>query len=116
MRSKSGKILIVDDNEDVLQAARLLLKQHVGEVVTEKDPSRIPLLMHQHRFDVILLDMNFSRDVSSGREGFEWLQRILELDPSSVVILITAFGDVDMAVQAIKVGATDFVLKPWQNE
>jgi DNA-binding NtrC family response regulator len=116
MAKKSGKILIVDDDEDVLQAARLFLKQHLTEVYTEKDPNRIPTLLANDNFDVILLDMNFTRDVSSGQEGFEWLDKILEIDPAAVIILITAYGDVEMAVRAIKVGATDFVLKPWQNE
>src|SRR5690606_38021824 len=67
-------------------------------------------------YDVILLDMNFTKDVSSGSEGYYWLGKILELDPSAVVVLITAYGDVQMAVKAIKAGATDFVLKPWENE
>src|SRR5690606_15827505 len=66
--------------------------------------------------DVILLDMNFSKDITSGKEGFYWLSQILEKDPKAVVILITAFGDVEMAVKALKEGATDYVLKPWQNE
>ncbi len=113
---KFGKILIVDDDEDVLQAARLFLKQHVEMVHTEKDPQRMPTLIKNLTYDVILLDMNFTRDVTSGQEGFYWLEKIFELDPSAVVILITAFGDVNLAVRAIKEGATDFVLKPWQNE
>jgi DNA-binding NtrC family response regulator len=116
MSKKLGHILIVDDDEDVLQAARLLLKQHIAIVTTENDPENIPSLLADNDFDIILLDMNFTRDVSSGEEGFHWLDRILQLDPSAVVILITAFGDVEMAVQAIKAGAVDFVLKPWQNE
>jgi DNA-binding NtrC family response regulator len=112
----TGKILIIDDDEDVLRAARLLLKQHVSLVHTDKDPKRIPSLLNKGDYDVILLDMNFTRDVSSGQEGFHWLDRILEIDPMAVVILITAYGDVEMAVQAIKTGAFDFVEKPWQNE
>jgi DNA-binding NtrC family response regulator len=111
-----GKILIVDDDEDVLQAARLLLKKRSGLVHAEKDPEQIPMLLRNHDYDVILLDMNFKQDVSSGREGFYWLDRILEIAPSAVVVLITAFGDVAMAVRAIKEGATDFVLKPWAND
>ena len=111
-----GKILIVDDDEDVLQAARLLLKKRSGLVHAEKDPEQIPTLLRNHDYDVILLDMNFKQDVSSGREGFYWLDRILEIAPSAVVVLITAFGDVAMAVRAIKEGATDFVLKPWAND
>ena len=116
MSKSSGTILIVDDNQDILQAAHLLLKPYIATIVTEQNPNMIPVHMHQHKFDAILLDMNFARDVSSGQEGFDWLNRILELDQSSTVIMMTAFGDVNMAVQAIKMGATDFVLKPWQNE
>ena len=110
------KILIVDDDRDVLLAAQLFLKQHAERVDTEADPNRIPELLQNDSYDVILLDMNFAQDATSGREGFHWLRRILEIDPSAVVVLITAFGDVKTAVQAIKEGATDFVLKPWQNE
>ena len=116
MGKKSGKVLLVDDDEDVLHAARLFLKQHVEIVHIEKSPQTIPALLKNESYDVILLDMNFTRDVSSGSEGFYWLNKILEIDPSAVVILITAYGDVQMAVRAIKEGATDFILKPWQNE
>ncbi|MCK5280922.1 MAG: sigma-54-dependent Fis family transcriptional regulator, partial [Cyclobacteriaceae bacterium] len=77
---------------------------------------KIPFLLNNYSFDVILLDMNFSKDITSGKEGFYWLSQITEKDPNAVVILITAFGDVEMAVKALKEGATDFVLKPWQNE
>lgn len=111
-----GKILVIDDDEDVLTAARLFLKQHFELVHTEKKPERMTELLKNTSYDVILLDMNFTRDASSGVEGFQWLDRILEIEPQAVVVLITAFGDVDMAVRAIKAGATDFVLKPWQNE
>jgi DNA-binding NtrC family response regulator len=107
---------VVDDNEDLLLAARLFLKQHFSVVHTEQDPEKIPLLMNNENYDVVLLDMNFTMDATSGVEGFMWLDKILQLDPSAVVILITAFGDVEMAVKAVKAGATDFVLKPWQNE
>lgn len=111
-----GKILIIDDNEDLLFAAKMLLKKHAKEVVIEKDPRRILFLINNNSFDVILLDMNFREDTTSGKEGFYWLSQIKEIDPKAVVILITAFGDVEMAVQALKEGATDFILKPWQNE
>ena len=114
--NKTGKILIVDDNEDVLQAAKIFLKRHFLQVDTEKNPGAIPATVSNEQYDVILLDMNFTKDVSSGKEGFFWLDQILEKDPSAVVILITAYGDVDLAVRAIKEGATDFVLKPWNNE
>lgn len=116
MDKELGKILIIDDNEDVLLAAKLLLKKHAHDVIIEKNPKKIPFLMNNDTYDVILLDMNYSQDITSGKEGFYWLEKILEADTSAVVILITAFGDVEMAVRALKVGATDFVLKPWQNE
>lgn len=111
-----GKILVIDDNEDLLFAAKMLLKKHAKEVMIEKDPRRIPFLISNNSYDVILLDMNFREDTTSGKEGFYWLKQIKEIDPKAVVILITAFGDVEMAVQALKEGATDFILKPWQNE
>jgi len=115
-KTKTGKILIVDDNEDLLKAARIFLKRHIKQVDIEKSPDSIPTLLKNENYDVILLDMNFTKDVSSGHEGFLWLERILEIDPSAVVILITAYGDVQMAVKAIKEGAMDFILKPWENE
>ena len=111
-----GNVLVIDDDEDVQSAARLFLKRHVSQVVTESDPNRIPDLLANDSFDVILLDMNFTQDVTSGQEGLQWLERILQLDPDAVVIMITAFGDTELAVRAIKSGATDFVAKPWQNE
>lgn len=113
---KLGSILIVDDNEDLLFAAKMLLKKHAKEVTIEKDPRKIPFLINNYSYDVILLDMNFTEDTTSGKEGFHWLKQIKEIEPKAVVILITAFGDVEMAVQALKEGATDFILKPWQNE
>jgi DNA-binding NtrC family response regulator len=116
MEQKHGKILIVDDNEDLLKAAKMFLKRHFNQVDIEKNPEAIPALMNNEDYDVILLDMNFTKDVSSGSEGYYWLEKILQLDPSSVVVLITAYGDIQMAVKAIKAGATDFVLKPWENE
>ncbi len=111
-----GKILIIDDDEDVLLAAKMLLKKHAKEVLIEKNPKKIPFLLNNDVYDLILLDMNFSKDITSGKEGFYWLEQILDKDPQAVVVLITAFGDVEMAVRALKAGATDFVLKPWQNE
>lgn len=111
-----GKILIVDDDMDVLRAARLLLKRHFEQVDFERNPQKIPYLVSNFDYDVILLDMNFTRDLSSGKEGFEWLDRILDIKPESSVVLFTAYGDVEMAVRAIKAGAVDFVLKPWENE
>lgn len=116
MTAEGGKILMIDDDEDVLLAAKMLLKKQNHHVIIEKNPNKIPFLLNNDTYDVILLDMNFSKDITSGKEGFYWLEKILEKDPQAVVILITAFGDVEMAVKALKQGATDFVLKPWQNE
>ena len=114
--NKQGKVLIVDDNEDLLKAAKMFLKRHIAQVDIEKNPEAIPALMNNEDYDVILLDMNFTKDVSSGSEGYYWMEKILQIDPSAVVVLITAYGDIQMAVKAIKAGATDFVLKPWENE
>jgi len=111
-----GKILIVDDNEDLLKAARIFLKRHFSQVDIEKNPDSLPNLLSNEQYDIILLDMNFTTNISSGKEGFYWMDQILELDPSAVIVLITAYGDVQLAVKAIKEGATDFVLKPWDNE
>ena len=116
MTQEGGKILMIDDDEDVLLAAKMLLKKQNHHVIIEKNPNKIPFLLNNDTYDVILLDMNFSKDITSGKEGFYWLEQILERDPNAVVILITAFGDVEMAVKALKQGATDFILKPWQNE
>ncbi len=116
VENQLGKILIIDDDEDVLLAAKMVLKKYATEVLIEKNPRKIPFLLNNDSYDLILLDMNFSKDITSGKEGFYWLEQILEKDPQAVVILITAFGDVEMAVKALKAGATDFVLKPWQNE
>ena len=116
MSQEGGKILMIDDDEDVLLAAKMLLKKQNHHVIIEKNPNKIPFLLNNDTYDVILLDMNYSKDITSGKEGFHWLEQILERDPNAVVILITAFGDVEMAVRALKQGATDFILKPWQNE
>ena len=112
----SASILIVDDDRDVLETARMFLKQEFTTVQIENDPSRIPSLMKSTSFDVILLDMNFKKGVNDGEEGFYWLDQILRTDSQAVVILITAYGEVDLAVKAMKNGAVDFVLKPWKNQ
>ncbi|HPF46717.1 MAG TPA: response regulator, partial [Emcibacteraceae bacterium] len=113
---KHGSILIVDDDDDILVAGRLLLKRHFENVVTISEPSQIAATMKETEFDAILLDMNFGPGQSSGDEGFHWLAEILKIDPEAVVIMITAHGGVNIAVEAMKMGATDFVSKPWQNE
>jgi DNA-binding NtrC family response regulator len=109
-------ILIVDDDDDILSACRLLLKKRFGNIVTSSDPRNIPALMAERAFHAILLDMNFRPGDNSGDEGLRWLSRILEIDPKAVVILITAFSSVDAAVEAMKLGAADFIEKPWNNE
>ena len=114
--TESACILIVDDDEDILTAGRLLLRRNFGEIVTCRRPEEVPDLLEKHRFDAVLLDMNFGPGESSGRQGLEWLERILMIDPQMVVVMITAHGSVDTVVEAMKRGATDFIAKPWQNE
>jgi len=111
-----SRLLVVDDDTDILLAAKMFLRQHFAIVHTEKNPNNIPDLLKNESYDVILLDMNFSRDATSGKEGFHWLNVILENDPAATVIFITGYGDIEMAVQGIKEGATHFVLKPWDNK
>jgi DNA-binding NtrC family response regulator len=111
-----GSILIIDDDDDILTAGKLLLKRHYGHIEITNRPQSIPARMAARDFDVILLDMNFGPGESSGAQGFEWLACILALDPDAVVVLITAHAGVNVAVKAMKLGATDFVMKPWENE
>ncbi|MFK7730605.1 MAG: sigma-54-dependent transcriptional regulator [Pseudomonadales bacterium] len=111
-----SKILIVDDDKDILTASKLLLKRHVDQVFTCAWPNELSELMQGHQFDAILLDMNFSPGDSSGAEGLYWLKEILKHDPDAVVVMVTAHGGLDIAVEAMKFGATDFIAKPWQNE
>lgn len=113
---KEGKILIVDDDEDILTAGKLLLKRHFSQVSTCNVPEHIPQFINDQHFDAIILDMNFGPGESSGAQGFYWLQKILEIKPQSVIIMITAHGGVNVAVEAMKLGATDYIAKPWQNE
>ena len=113
---KRGSILIVDDDEDILVAGKLLLKRHFSNVETLAQPLDLPSILKQKSFDAILLDMNFGPGESSGDEGYYWLAEILKIDPDAVIIMITAHGGVNIAVEAMKMGATDFVSKPWQNE
>ena len=112
---KNGKILVIDDNEDVLFALNLLLKPLVEDIRVAKNPEQIDRFYDLLHPDVVLLDMNFTRDAISGEEGFEWLEHILHHDAQAVVILMTAYADADKAVRALKSGATDFITKPWDN-
>ena len=111
-----GKILIIDDNEDVLFALNILLEPHVEKVKVTTQPSRIEHFMQTFEPDVILLDMNFRRDAISGEEGFDCLEQILTLDSDAVVLFMTAYADTEKAVRAIKAGAIDFIPKPWEKD
>ena len=112
---KKGKILIVDDNEDVLLSLNMLLKPYVEGIRVINTPERIIGMMDSFMPDVIMLDMNFHRDAISGEEGYEWLEKILAHNPKSVVLFITAYVDTEKAVRAIKAGAIDFIPKPWDR-
>lgn len=113
---QEGNILIIDDDEDILSAGKLLLKRYFTRVTSCNTPDMIPKLMSEDDFDAILLDMNFGPGESSGAQGFHWLEVIMSLDPQAVVIMITAHGGVNVAVEAMKLGATDYIAKPWENQ
>src|SRR5476649_1728410 len=108
-----ARILVIDDQEDILQAARLLLKRHFAAVETLREPSGLAELVRRGAFDVLLLDMNFAAGEDDGAEGLKRLGEVLTIDPQSVVVLVTAHSGVELAVQAMKQGAADFVTKPW---
>lgn len=116
MQLKDAKILVIDDDADVLVALRLLLKPLVAEVVVEKNPGNLPGIVSEKKFDVIILDMNFNGLVNTGNEGIFWLNRIKEISPETDVVLITAYGDIELAIRSLKEGASDFIVKPWKNE
>jgi two-component system, NtrC family, response regulator HydG len=116
MLLKNACVLIIDDDTDVLTAVRLLLKHDVKEIVTEKNPENLRTHLAKHNFDVILLDMNFTASINTGNEGLYWLRKIKELKPDAAVIMITAYGAIDLAIRSLKEGAADFVVKPWHNE
>jgi DNA-binding NtrC family response regulator len=112
----AGSILIVDDDEDILTASRMLLRREFSHVATCSNPEEIPQRLAEGAFDIVLLDMNFGPGESTGKQGLFWLERILEIDPEIIVVMITAHGSLNTAVQAMQRGATDFIVKPWQNE
>jgi two-component system response regulator HydG len=113
---KKATILVVDDDPDVLTAVKLLLKPEAGEVITEKNPENLNWLLQRNQVDLVLLDMNFNSAINTGNEGIYWLRKIKEWKPNVCVIMITAYGDIDLAVRSLKEGADDFVVKPWHNE
>lgn len=116
MEKHPGKILIVDDDPGVLQTAKFILKQSFEQVQTEKDPRKIPFLLSQVDYDVVLLDMNYQPGETSGKAGLSWLKKIKEIDERISPVIITAYGEVGLAVEAMKIGAVDFIVKPWENE
>lgn len=116
MNLKNANILVIDDDLDVLTAVKLLLKTEVKEVVTEKNPENIKHQLAAKKFDIVLLDMNFNSSINTGNEGIFWLKKIKAIDENMAVIMITAYGDIDLAVRSLKEGASDFMVKPWHNE
>ncbi|MBN1789606.1 MAG: sigma-54-dependent Fis family transcriptional regulator [Bacteroidales bacterium] len=116
MEKRNGRILVVDDNAQILNALQLLLKPEFEEITCIKNPNQLPSLLHNNNYDIILLDMNFRSGDNSGNEGLFWLSEILKADPLAMVIMITAYGDINLAVNAIKKGAIDFIAKPWDAE
>lgn len=116
MAKQTATLLIIDDDDDILISAKLFLKQHFTSVITCNSPKEINNLLSEHKPDLILLDMNYRKGINDGKEGLYWLRHILEIDPGYQVVLMTAFGDVELAVNALKTGARDFILKPWNNE
>lgn len=116
MSLKNISVLVIDDDPDVLIAVRLLLKTEVKKVVTEKNPENIPALLRENNFELVLLDMNFKSSINTGNEGIYWLKRIREINKEVAVIMITAYGEIDLAVRSLKESASDFIVKPWHNE
>ncbi|OKS85945.1 sigma-54-dependent transcriptional regulator [Mucilaginibacter polytrichastri] len=113
---KKATVLVVDDDPDVLTAVKLLLKTEVQEVITDKNPENLNWLLQKNQVDILLLDMNFNSAINTGNEGIYWLRKVKEWKPNLCVIMITAYGDIDLAVRSLKEGANDFVVKPWHNE
>lgn len=114
--TQDGNILIVDDDAGILTSAQLFLKQYFKKVYIEINPERIQSQFEKHSIDIVLLDMNFQKGTNNGEDGFKYLKMILAIQPQTQVIFMTAYGDIDMAVKALKNGAIDFVTKPWKNE
>ena len=116
MQLNRAKILVVDDDPDILVAAQLLLKTEAKKVVTEKNPEQIRNQLDKDEFDLILLDMNFKSKLNTGNEGIYWLRQIKDWKEDASVVMITAYGDIDLAVRSVKEGAADFIVKPWHND
>jgi DNA-binding NtrC family response regulator len=116
MQIQKGNILIVDDNKSILSTLEILLSPEFQTVATLSNPNQIPTELRKMDYNLVILDMNFQAGINSGNEGIYWLGRIKETNPEISVVMITAYGDIDMAVKALKAGASDFILKPWDNE
>src|SRR6201995_3003406 len=116
MLLKKATVLVVDDDIDVLTAVKLLLKTEANEVITEKNPENLNWLLQRNEVNLVLLDMNFNSAINTGNEGLYWLRKIKEWKPNVCVIMITVYGDIDLAVRSLKEGADDFIVKPWHNE
>ncbi|MCX6255936.1 MAG: sigma-54 dependent transcriptional regulator [Bacteroidia bacterium] len=116
MHNQKGNILIVDDNKSILSALEILLSSEFQNVTTLSNPNQIPTELRKMDYNLVVLDMNFNAGINTGNEGIFWLGRIKESNPEISVVMITAFGDIDLAVKALKAGAVDFILKPWDNE
>lgn len=116
MALKNATILIVDDDLDVLTAVRLFLKTEIKEIITEKNPEKVLSILKEKPVDILFLDMNFKSKVNTGNEGLFWLQKIKKIYPKLPIVMITAYGDIDLAVNSLKLGAQDFMVKPWQNQ
>ncbi|MBD3581990.1 sigma-54-dependent transcriptional regulator [Flavobacterium selenitireducens] len=115
MRKKLATILVVDDQEEILFAAKMALKKHFETILTTSNPKTLYQLLAEHKPDVVLLDMNYRIGFEDGREGIHWLREISNLYPNTCVILMTAFGKIETAVEGIKIGAFDYMMKPWEN-
>ena len=116
MPKTNATILIIDDDEDILLSAKLLLKKHYTNIITRDTPKELNQILSSESVDVIILDMNYRIGFNDGKEGMYWLKHILSVKPEMVIILMTAYGEVELAVDSIKLGAFDFILKPWTNE
>lgn len=112
----SSKILVIDDDKDILLTTKVVLKKEFSDIKVVTDPNDIIPFIEKKIFDVILLDMNFSTGATSGKEGLHWLKKILEIDPDTIIVMMTAYGDINLAIESMKIGAVDFVVKPWNNK
>ncbi|MBN2861664.1 MAG: response regulator, partial [Bacteroidales bacterium] len=116
MQEQQGSILVVDDNKSILSALDILLTHEFRHVTLISNPNQIISLLKKEEYNLVILDMNFSAGINTGNEGIYWLRRIQEINPDISVVMITAYGDIELAVKALKEGASDFILKPWDNE